>query len=65
MDDITKSYDLIYNSTYYVCAQSSQTYLLFFKELIQKYLSDIKQYQIIVSTTSSLLTKYQKFMAKT
>jgi len=59
MINITQTYNTIYDSTYYICAQTPQSYLLFFRDLVQKYLSDAKNYKIIVSTTDKLLPMYQ------
>lgn len=54
-----QAFDILYNSTFCICAQTPKLYLLFFKKLIEKYLSDVLNYNIIVSTTNKLLPLYQ------
>ncbi len=59
MQDHQQTIDMLYNSTYCICAQTHKLYLLFFKKMIDNYLSDTSNYKIIVSTTDKLLPQYQ------
>lgn len=57
--EVTATYNLIYNSTYCVGAQTKQLYLLFFKGLVEKYLNDTHtNYNIYVSAHDSFLPLY-------
>ena len=59
MTDIEQIYNTIYQSTYCICAPARKIYLQFFKELINKYLTDTKNYHIYVSTTDNFLPLYK------
>jgi hypothetical protein len=59
MTDIHEIHNKLYESTYCICAPTRKLYLFFFKELINKYLADIKNYDIYVSTTDQLLPLYK------
>ena len=52
-------YNTLYQSTYCICAPTRKIYLQFFKDLVNKYLTDSKNYHIYVSTTDIFLPLYK------
>lgn len=61
MDNYNETMNKIYDSTYCINATTKQIFFIFFKSLIERYLADVKQYNIVVSTTNSLMIQYQQY----
>ncbi|XWV26125.1 putative orfan [Tupanvirus soda lake] len=59
MEDLQQIHNILINATYCVCAQTPNLYVRFFKDLIQKYLTDVKNYHIYVSTNDKYQPLYQ------